>query len=415
MNRIMILGDSNIYRNVTADGFSTRISTPTTILNTARLATLETRLKELSEDDHSIVVISSLDNILSDYGRGIETDDLEDVIGKAVNDYVDLVSKSTELKERVLLCPPLYRSDPVWFADLLLYAKERLSLCCTFIPNRTVIPEFRVSGIDLEKDGVHLIPEVGLKYIEHLASCLKDILCVSQSSKMAHGSTSHPIFSTGSEPTNADIMSCLQNVVMPRLNELAGIKSHVEQLERKFLTRVASDDVECARDREELDNLKNDKWQDRVIVSGLEGEDYPNTPSDQKSYLAGRLRKLTKHIVGKLVFDVYPCREGKMSNVKIPAFEVRFPTVQYCDKFKSQAYKVVKEEEFKDLSTCIFSHKLTLATRVRTEILRAIARKLNIPEESGYCPIHNPRPILQVGRLQDGKVVPMRTMTFVDQ
>lgn len=57
---------------------------------------------------------------------------------------------------------------------------------------------------------------------------------------------------------------------------------------------------------------------------------------------------------------------------------------------------------------------MTLASRVRVEILRAITRRLTSSSQSAYCPIYNIRPILHVGPLKDGKVERQETLTFVD-
>lgn len=57
---------------------------------------------------------------------------------------------------------------------------------------------------------------------------------------------------------------------------------------------------------------------------------------------------------------------------------------------------------------------MTLASRVRVEILRAISKKVVSATQSAYCPIYNPRPILHVGPLVDNKVERKETLTFVD-
>lgn len=52
-----------------------------------------------------------------------------------------------------------------------------------------------------------------------------------------------------------------------------------------------------------------------------------------------------------------------------------------------------KDDSF---SSLFFTSILTLATRVRIEVLKAIAREMTSPEQSAYAPDFGPRPLLIV-------------------
>lgn len=68
MFRITLLGDSNLYRFVTADRLSRNINHPVCLINTARRTTLELGLQEVAKDDSSLVVLSALANLIHDAG-----------------------------------------------------------------------------------------------------------------------------------------------------------------------------------------------------------------------------------------------------------------------------------------------------------------------------------------------------------
>lgn len=189
------------------------------------------------------------------------------------------------------------------------------------------------------------------------------------------------------------------------------IPFQVQALETKFALRSKEDDVMMARLSEEADFTWNQTKGSRIVVTGLRALDYPKGLSERKEFLSKAMRPFLEDVLGEKVFDIYP-RAAYVQNEKIPPFVIRFPTEADCAKFKKDA--PTKAKKYTHLEGVNFFPCVTPASRVRVEVLRAISRKLNTDERSGYCPIYATRPILHVGPRVNGRVEPRETLTYVN-
>lgn len=181
-------------------------------------------------------------------------------------------------------------------------------------------------------------------------------------------------------------------------------------MEKNFHTRSREDDVVMARLSEEADFAWNQAKNTRIVVTGLRALNYPKGLSERKEFLAAAMRPFLETVIGEKVFDIYP-RATFMHDDKVPPFVIRFPVESDCLKFKREAHK--KAPEYDHLKGVSFFPCVTPATRVRIEVLRAISRKLNTDERSGYCPIYSTRPLLHVGPRVNGKVETKETLTYI--
>lgn len=413
MQRLVLIGDSNIVRNVTPDRLAKRISAHVTLFKATKSQTFEAGLLEANKNGGDVLIVSALANILCDASAEVTLTELPRVITEVTTTYVSLVSKNSTAFKIVLLIPPLSRTTPAWFSDGLKNVNPLLSALSKSMPNLRLLPEFKVQVTDLLSDGVHLHQEAGQRFFEYISSCYLDtVQSLVVNDPVASAPIGNSMVTGASSPTIEDIWKLLQTSVVPQLSGLSTIEKKIEVVEQRAAARMSSDDQMFARHSEELDQIKNDRWADRVVIVNYSASNYPQTITDRKSFLAEKFRPLIEEILGEKVFDVYP-RTGNHEGKIVPPFEVRFPTVADCRKFKQEAYKKVKDSP--DLYGDIGLHpKMTLASRVRVEILRAIAKKVVSPSQSAYCPIYNPRPILHVGPLVDDKVERKETLTFVD-
>lgn len=417
MSRILLIGDSNVYRNVTVDRFSSKVNNSSiTIINATKQQTFDLGLKEFYKGEHDVLLVSALANLLSDSANTVSPVDIKSTVSATTLSYLKSIQGSTRSDQRVLLVPLFLRSSPTWFKDHIQSVNSQLSELTQIIPNICLLPEFKVKVTDLLSDGVHLQPEAGMRFFDYLVSCCLDVQTfednISRSQPTDSGRIINHLFDKNKEPTIADVLDVLTTSVIPRLDENTSTKSKIVELDARVSERFSNDDVMFARHSEELDNMKNDKWCDRVVVVGVSSAGYSGSLSDRKSFLSKKFQPLIESIVGEIVYDIYP-RVSLDDRDVVPPFEIRFPSVKICSSFKKEAFKKVKEDKDK-YGEISFHPKMTLASRVRVEILRAISRKIISPTLAGYCPIYNPRPILHVGPMVDGRVDKRETLTYVD-
>lgn len=398
MHRVLFIGDSNLYRNATEDVLKARIGRDVTVLKATKQLTFSVCLNDVSRMEGEVVLVSALPNLVCDAASESNLSDLATVVTESTSRYVSDIAKQTTKFKTVLMVPPLFRTTPAWFQDQLRTMTAILTALIQTYPNMQMLPEFKVQVTDLLSDGVHLHSEAGTRFVDYLVNCVKDVI----------GAATPAL----TEPTIADVMKLLNETLVPRTAAINPLQSRVDKVEQTLASRMVEDDVILARHSDELDQIKNEKWTNRVVIVNYPGKDYPTTLADRKAFLVEKFRGLIEQILGEIVFDIFP-RASTAESDTVPPFEIKFPSEATCRKFKLEAHKKIKEDP-STFGEAGVHPKLTLASRVRVEVLRAISRKVNGPNQSAYCPIFNTRPILHVGPLVDGKVQRAETLTYVD-
>lgn len=208
MSKLILLGDSNLYRNVDSSRLTKKLNRPSLILHATRQQTLEAGIGSITAECE-ILVVSALANILCDE-FGQQSPDNQQLID-SVSRYVNLVSKAPSVS--TLLVPPFYRHEPRWFGEFV--PRLRLLLIETSAKHKhlTVLPAFKVSQIDLLKDGVHLGSDTGVKFLEYLASCIQDVMTPSEPAAATPDQGPQP------PDTISDVMKLIRSEVLPALKD----------------------------------------------------------------------------------------------------------------------------------------------------------------------------------------------------
>jgi hypothetical protein len=184
---------------------------------------------------------------------------------------------------------------------------------------------------------------------------------------------------------------------------LAEIRDNLED-------RQANDNRIFARIREELDFTANQKKEDRVVISGmLSTLARPAGQIEFRAWIRGIVGETLNEIVPNSGAGVQFVAPSRSFGNEIPMCEVKM-------KDKELAFKIRKEfgrlrKEGKLTGRLFISNSVTLATRVRLEILRAIAKKCSSGVEDMFCMGFTSRPVLQVKRKDGGG---QQALTFVD-
>ena len=174
-----------------------------------------------------------------------------------------------------------------------------------------------------------------------------------------------------------------------------------------------------ARLKEEADYETNKSREDRVVITGLPAvRRGASTHKEKKDHYIELISGLVKIAVPGLepspsVLDVYLTVK---KNRALPVVEARFDSVSGAIHFRTEAAKLAKENSGK-FAGLFFTNAATLATRVRIEIMRAIALKLKTDTEDAYVQGFISRPLLHyrsvdpTNRIAGGAD---RSYTFVD-
>ena len=167
-------------------------------------------------------------------------------------------------------------------------------------------------------------------------------------------------------------------------------------LRNEFTSRRAQDNLVFARLKEDQDYSYNRNREDRFTVTGLRvSEPPPSDALERKEFFRKLLAGLILEACPDLdpqpqILDVFVnMRYGRGA----PFIEARLDSVEASSAFRIAAAKLAKVEN-SGFSGVFIANSVTLTTRVRIEILRAIAKKLTTLTEESFVQGFSSRPML---------------------
>ena len=439
MKMAYLYGSSNVYRfykNGVDCGLSTLSSL--TLVECTRQTVLDAHVSDLASP--KFIVTSVLENFVCDACAGGEGYELfgNQVITRHVEFLSDLVSKWPGLI--VAIVPPILRSKPAWFATHLPQFNEFLAAEVSRVrcPGMKLFCPFVVSSDMLIPDLVHLTPAAGIEFIDYLEREISSIKFsfteAVSSAAMDDEVTMIETLSSDEEveeTLGADLsmdekLNRIFAAVSGSSTKVKKLKSRIEvvakahsQLDGRLVVRRKQDNLVFARLKEEADYETNRSREDRVVITGLAAlKKVPSTHKEKKEHYSALITALVKLAVPGLepppsVLDVYlTVTKGRAQ----PVVEARLDSVSGAIAFRTESAKLAKENSGK-FAGLFFTNSATLATRVRIEIIRAIALKLTTNTEDAYVQGFISRPLLHY-RSQDpaNRVAggADRSYTFVD-
>ena len=333
---------------------------------------------------------SVLSNFLSDAGKSVEPSGLLDALNLVIVNHVRTISGYVQSNRttRVVIVPPLPRSTPDWFGAYLpgltsLLVSEVLSLAS---PQVTCLAPFIAPASYFESDGLHLNSVAGLEFIKYIVIGIDQAYPVIDCGSMAPPSDSD---TTPSSPCD--------------LNHLATAVKDLTDMTKKFqadaLTRREQDNLVFARLKEDRDFELNKSRENRFTVSGLKlrGDQVPpRDPVLRKEFFRDVLQKLVDEACPTLdpkpeVKDVYVnMRHG----LGAPFIEGRMDSVESASAFRIAGSKLAKSETHDNFRGLFIANAVTLTTRVRIEVLRALATCLTTTNQEAFVKGFSSRPVL---------------------
>lgn len=330
----------------------------------------------------SLLVTSVLSNFLSDAGRESDQSDRLTALNQVVIDHVKALSSYAQANAltRIVVVPPLPRTDPDWFNAYLpcltsLLLSETLRLSSSQI---VCLAPFIAPGSYFESDGVHLNAAAGVEFIKYIISGVDQAFPVIDCVQMAPpvpGSSS-----SSSLPSISDLKSLTSAV-----RELTDV---TQQFQADVLSRREQDNLVFARLKEDRDFELNKSRENRFTVSGLQlrGDQVPpRDPVQRKEFF----REILQKLVDEACPEVIPKPEVKDVYVNMrhglgaPFIEGRMDSVISASAFRVAGSKLAKAESanFKGL---FIANAVTLTTRVRIEILRALGTILTSGTQEAF-------------------------------
>ncbi len=348
-----------------------------------------------------LIVTSVLSNFLCDVGSQT-LDRILDVANSELTAHVQALSQYsvTHPNVQIVVVPPLSRTEPSWFNPYLPCFTSYLFDLIAKLGNSQIryLSPFVAPPSFFCSDGVHLTPDAGGHFIRFIVDGVDQVFPQLESGTVpfilpsAGPSISAPPPSSRLSPpsqiNSAQINSAhsgsgstTSNLalefgrVTSALHTLTGLTSTIQTDVR---TRREQDNLIFARLKEDRDFEFNKNREDRFTVTGLSTPNPPRDPKERKDFYRLQLQELVDKACPDSepkprVVDVFVnMRNGQGS----PFLEGRMESAASSSLFRVAASKLARDED-PDFASLFIANSVTLATRVRIEILRAISKVIN--------------------------------------
>jgi hypothetical protein len=390
MSRLLI-GSSNVYRHYRAGAFSKYQEY--SMVRCVEIESFTTQMENL-EPTETEVVISVIENFIDKACENKKPEERNEAIFDIIKKYLVVVENAAmkNVGSKFILVDPILRPKLKWYDAVLDIIKKEIKdvIGSTGLGNISRADVISRASQEFEGDGVHLTKQAGKVFLDSMLE--------------------------SAEKSFTATFVTLEDDEEGSGPGMAMLESRISKLERDTEERKWNDNLLFSRTREELDMAANKAKEDRIVITGLTIK----TPAPVD-------RELKKVWLRKLVIDTIKLvkpdfdgnlgfiNQGKSNGREIPMVEVRLNSVEAAVGVRKAYVEKRKEGEGLILGKLYMSNSVTLSTRVRIDILKAIAKKITNPKESAYVAAYSSRPILHVrSKNEKGEETMNQAYTFTD-
>ena len=394
----ILIGSSNTYRFIGLLKDEERKLV--TMEPCTKIEVFRVKLDKLQTSDKR-VLITVIENFICDKHKSMVESgadfEIEDSITAVIEEFEEEVKKAALRLPgtRFVLVQPIRRPAVGWYTERFeaivdMYQKKMVGLG---LMNISLIKDDDLPTQLFDEMGTHLTESMGMQFLQailYFAERIYDAPVVDVEGEGGTMEVDEEIQAGSDLPTpNED-----------RLNEV------IAKLEK----RQENDNLLFARIREELDFIANTKKEDRIVISGM-STTVPK-PANQVE-----VRQWIDEIVKSALMTIVPeAREMVQFVSANRSFGTAVPVCEVKMKDREGAMKIRKEfgkqrKDGKVVGGIFVSNSVTLGTRVRLEVLKAIAKKCSGPEEDMFVQGFVSRPVLQIKPKNGGS---QRALTYVD-
>ena len=432
-NERVLIGSSNVSNFYRKDDFSEYPEYH--MMKCTRLQAFKAQMN-LLEKENKLIIISVIENFLADAARKGESDDPEnyasnfdEIVSSAIQEYVDEIKKAaTRLPESTfLIAKPVLRPSLNWFdlnfEEIGVDIKEKIKkINCV---NVSEIESLSRASQNFAPDGVHLTNESGRLFVDCLINTAEAHynagpvvnIDIDEEDEGERMETNAPVASGSENKTSFkrkvsfkidQQTATTPNDIIPRLE---AVERGLQKLENAFQTKSWRDCLMTAKLREDLDFMTNVKNEDRIILTGLTSKTPPPQNHDEKiNWIRNIAKEFVKTLDPESSEKINFVKQGRSNDKEIPMAEVRFETREIASKMRKMF--VDKRKAGTDFGRVYMANCVTLATRVRVDIMKAIVKQFN--EKDGlemYVSAYTSRPVL---RVKNNATQRTSVLTFTD-
>ena len=398
----LLIGSSNVNRFYKSTEFS-GIRTYKMVKCT-QMAGFTAYMQSLPKDSET-VLISVFENFVVD-AVGADIAEPEAAIDKCIKDFLKTILSSAQKlpNTRFGVVMPLGRPAVRWYQERLAPITKFLNcglgeMLSDNVNNVTGIMCSLESSQQFEPDMIHLTKNAGRIFLE----------TVLEAAEKSFSAPLVDLTEPGEIHAGAD---------QEQIRNLESRLALLENYMRAQSDKNVGNDLMFARSREETDSVTNKAKEDRVLVNGLKSAS--PLPSDQKlkiealKLIVGKIfEMLIPGFDGKIVYLI----QGKTQGQPIPMVEVKMDTPEQAISLrKAFAEKKKNKSLGAEYESLFMANCVSLATRVRVDVLKAIARRVTSRDDLAYVAGFTSRPMMHIRKagLPSPATRPLKSFSYID-
>ena len=273
------------------------------------------------------------------------------------------------------------------------------------MPNVAKIEGSPVWSQQFESDGTHLTESAGKVFVENLIANAQTFfteVLIDLEKETTGGA------SLADEKKDSSWITKRIAVVEKEIGQL---NKDLTEKNRDILERRLQDSLVTARMREELDFISNTKKEDKIIITGLTSKTaMPESGEEKRTWLNTLVGEILDKIEPEASKHVTFTSLGSRNSRIIPVVEVKLDSSELAKKIRKGFGE--KKKSGQDFGRVFVANSVTLATRVRVDILKAISKRNTNDKETFSVSAFVSRPVLHIRSKESGKS--MGTFNFSD-
>jgi hypothetical protein len=398
------------------------------MIKSTRIGTFKAQMMKIDQSN-KLVVISVIENFLADAARKGEEEDPEtyevhfdEILSSAIQEFVEVVKEAaTRLPTTTfLLVKPILRPALNWydlnFEEICDDLKEKLAkINCD---NVSEIESLSRASQNFAADEVHLTTESGRLFVDCIISAAEAYynagpvidLAEEEDERME---TNQPI-STNATSSNKRKVSFRDNQAKTSQeigSRLEMVEAGLKKLEAEFKLKAWKDSLMTAKLREDIDFMTNVKNEDRIVLTGLTATTPPPQKQEEKiAWIRNIAKEFVKTIDPESSEKINFVKQGRSKDKDIPMAEVRFETKEIASALRRKFVEMRKAGH--DFGRVYMANCVTLATRVRVDILKSIVKQFTGKDDlEMYVAAYTSRPVLKIKNVKTQNI---SVHTFTD-
>ena len=402
----VMIGSSNIYRFV--EHLDKQLQDIVIMQKCTKIEVFKVLMAAL-EKSQKRVIISAIENFLCDAVRGLKTPkEITEEVQRVFTEFFETVEETARRlpETRFAMVGPMDRPGEAWYTADIEAINIEFNKRVAGI-NRSNVSKsgstVRASQV-FDVDRVHLTIEAGKKFVEtilYFAGEFFDATLMEFDDKTGEAVAMEPVGMDITDESGPVASTSREQTIE---HQLAEIKEDIKE-------RRHNDSLVMARIREEMDHMINVKKENKLIVTGLVTDvARPADKKEEQKWLCGVVGAALDFLIRDSSKGIAFVTAGRRSEGGVPTMcEVRMKDRDMAIAIRKEFAQ--KKKDKVDLGKLFVANSVTLATRVRTDILKAIAQRCSNGSEDFFVVGYASRPVLQIRR-KDGSG--QHALTFVD-